>query len=157
MVEEVIDKHLQEIEAAGKHLRDITNVSIPKQSRQVRELSYRHIPTTALNELVAFPLLLINGRGRNSAFFGRSAELEKIQTALDHKENNTLQTYTIYGRRGIGKTDIALEYVYNNPSKFDASFWIQCETSITIRQSFNDMAEILCLPGADRHRKFKCL
>ena len=54
-------------------------------------------------------------------------------------------------RRGVGKTDIALEYAYTNPSGIEAIFWIQCETSITLRQSFTDMAVQLNLPGADRN------
>lgn len=57
----------------------------------------------------------------------------------------------IYGRRGVGKTDIALQYAYTNPAGFEAIFWIQCETSITLRQSFTDMAIALDLPGADQH------
>jgi hypothetical protein len=57
----------------------------------------------------------------------------------------------IYGRRGVGKTDIALQYAYTNPAGFEAIFWIQCETSITLRQSFTDMAVALNLPGADRN------
>jgi hypothetical protein len=57
----------------------------------------------------------------------------------------------IYGRRGVGKTDIALQYAYTNPAGFDAIFWIACETSITLRQSFTDMAVALNLPGADRN------
>ena len=60
---------------------------------------------------------------------------------------------TILNRRGVGKTDIALEYAYTNPSGIEAIFWIQCETSITLRQSFTDMAVQLNLPGADRNGK----
>jgi hypothetical protein len=61
----------------------------------------------------------------------------------------------IYGRRGVGKTDIALEYAYANVAGFEAIFWIQCETSITLRQSFTDMACALNLPGADRNGNSK--
>jgi hypothetical protein len=73
-----------------------------------------------------------------------------MQLIID-RDNNRLRTYTIYGRRGVGKTDIALQYAHTNPSQFDAIFWIQCETSVSLRQSFTDTAVQLNLPGADRN------
>jgi hypothetical protein len=35
-----------------------------------------------------------------------------------------------------------------NPAGYDAVFWVQCETSVAIRQSFTDIAVALELPGA---------
>ena len=77
-------------------------------------------------------------------------ELEKIEKYLSPKDDQSLRTYTIYGRRGVGKTEIALQFAYMNQSSFDAIFWIQCETSVSIRQSFTNVAVALNLPGADR-------
>jgi len=57
-------------------------------------------------------------------------------------------------RRGVGKTDIALQYAYTNPPGFDAIFWIQCETTLSLRQSFTEAAVELNLPGADRNGMF---
>jgi hypothetical protein len=89
---------------------------------------------------------------QNPRFFGRSEELEKISKCLGPKDidDRNLRTYTIYGRRGVGKTEIALQFAYTNRSGFDAIFWIQCETSVAIRQSFTNVAISLNLPGADR-------
>ncbi len=50
--------------------------------------------------------------------------------------------------RGVGKTELALQFAYTNPAKYDAIFWIQCETSVAIRQSFTNVAIALNLPGA---------
>lgn len=69
---------------------------------------------------------------------------------LGHQANN-LRSYTIYGRRGVGKTDIALEYAHTDPSKFEAIFWVNCETSTALRQSFTDIAVALNIPAADRN------
>ena len=78
------------------------------------------------------------------------AELEKIEKYLSPKDDQSLRTYTIYGRRGVGKTEIALQFAYMNQPGFDAIFWIQCETSVAIRQSFTNVAVALNLPAADR-------
>jgi hypothetical protein len=51
-----------------------------------------------------------------------------------------------YERRGVGKTETALEHTLKNPSAFDAIFWIGCDTSPS-RQSFNNMARSKCYWG----------
>jgi predicted AAA+ superfamily ATPase len=89
---------------------------------------------------------------RNPKFYGRQIELKKINQALSWRipENDLLRAYTIYGRRGVGKTEIALEYAYLNPEKFDAIFWVNCETSLSLRESFTSIAKAVNIPGADK-------
>jgi len=87
---------------------------------------------------------------QNPKFYGREDELDKINTYLAPRGDQSLRTYTIYGKRGVGKTEIALQFAYTNHPGYDAIFWIQCETSVAIRQSFTNVAISLNLPGADR-------
>jgi Cdc6-like AAA superfamily ATPase len=89
--------------------------------------------------------------GQNDRFYGRGAEMDKIEKYLSPKGDQSLRTYTIYGRRGVGKTEIALQFSYMNQAGFDAIFWIQCETTVSIRQSFTNVAVALNLPGADHN------
>jgi hypothetical protein len=135
-----------------KHLNDITTYSMVNLERQVKTLSNRHAPVPQPDEYATFPNMMLP-RGQNENFYGRQEELDRINQYLDYRGNTNLRTYTIYGRRGVGKTDIALQYAYTNPSAFDAIFWVQCETSLSLRQSFTDMAVALNLPGADRNGK----
>ena len=88
---------------------------------------------------------------RYGNFWGREEILQKIDRHLDWKSTrlpDALRTFTIYGRRGVGKTWIALEYAYKNEKRFDAIFWIQCETAASLRISYTNMALTLKLPGA---------
>ncbi|KAH8752637.1 P-loop containing nucleoside triphosphate hydrolase protein [Hyaloscypha finlandica] len=85
----------------------------------------------------------------NHNFYGRRAELEKIYDHLKPTGDESFRIYTIYGRRGIGKTEVALQFAHANAAAYDAMFWVQCDTSVTIRQSFTDIAISLGLPGAD--------
>jgi len=147
--------HLAALDATVKHLNEITSYSAVNLERQVKNLSLRHGAVPEAEEHAKFPCTLIPFQ-QNDKFYGREAEMKKIINHLSPKEDtNELRTYTIYGRRGVGKTEIALQYVYENPSGFDAIFWIQCETSVSIRQSFTDVAVALNLPGADRNGKSK--
>lgn len=145
-----INDNLTEIEGVVKHLNDITTYSMVNLERQVKTLSNRHAPVPQQEEHAAFPINMLP-RSQNENFYGRQEELDRINQHLDYRGNTQLRTYTIYGRRGVGKTDIALQYAYTNPSGFDAIFWVQCETSLSLRQSFTDMAVELNLPGADRN------
>lgn len=114
-------------------------------------MALRHAAIPEPEEHATFPLQMLQGQ-KNDKFYGREEELKKLNDALDWRGSNpALRTYTIYGRRGVGKTQIAVEYAYSNPANFEAIFWIQCETSLSLRQSFTEMAVALQLPGADRH------
>ena len=148
-LESKINRRLIELDATVKHLNDITSLSKVNQERQVAHLSRRHATVPEPEEHAKFPVQMLPG-GQNENFYGRHIELKAINEYLDWRGSNpALRTYTIYGRRGVGKTEIALQYAYSNPSEFEAIFWIRCETSVSLRQSFSDMAVALSLPGAD--------
>jgi len=146
-----VNENLSDMDDTVKHLNDITSYSKANAQRQVQNPANRHAPDVVPEEYATFPIRMIP-RERNEDFYGRREELDRINNYLDYSSNNPpLRTYTIYGRRGVGKTNIALEYAYKNPANFDAIFWVQCETSLSLRQSFTDMAVCLNLPGADRN------
>lgn len=52
---------------------------------------------------------------------------------------------------GVGKSQIALEYGYRQCEKGTSVFWINCETSLAISESFRNIANHFHLPGASPH------
>ena len=144
-----IIEYLEEMETSTKHLNDMMSLSKAKSDVHTRAIAIRRDTIILPREFCAFPVNTLL-RNRNADFFGRSTELERIGNYLDPRSNTTLRTYTIFGRRGVGKTDIALEYAYTNLAKFDAIFWINCETAGALRTSFAAIATALRLPNADR-------
>jgi hypothetical protein len=153
---EKINMHISELDGTVKHLNDITNLSSANRERLQRNLVVRHAAALEPEEPATFPIKMLPYR-QNPRFFGREAELDKINRALDwnNPNNPLLRTYTIYGRRGVGKTELALQYAHKNPAKFDAIFWVGCETALVLRQSFTNMAIEVKLPGADKHGRRK--
>lgn len=151
-IEVKMSEALTEMEAAVKQLNDITSFSQANQERRAQTLVLRHAPALLPEEPGTFPVDTIP-RSRNEEFYGRKDELESINSYLDWRDNPALRTYTIYGRRGVGKTVLALEYAHSNPSRFDAIFWVQCETAALLRASFSDIAVALELPGAEKTGK----
>lgn len=142
--------NLDELDGIVKHLNEVTSYSHANRDRQIKNLSRRHALLPDDEEPGKFPNLILPF-SQNTRFYGRDAELDKIDEFLRPRGDQSLKTYTIYGRRGVGKTQIALQYAYENRAGFDAIFWIQCETSVSIRQSFTDVAVALELPRAERH------
>jgi hypothetical protein len=154
-----IGGHINVLEGVVKHMRDLSEMSFAYRERIQENLIARQAAVPESEDTAVFPVRMLPSRKDNSKFYGRKAELEKINQALDWREskNSPLRTYTIYGRRGVGKTELALEYAYSNPAGFDAIFWIGCHTNLILRQTFTDMAKAVNLPGADRHGNFTAI
>jgi hypothetical protein len=74
-----------------------------------------------------FPVQVLP-KTRIETFYGREAQIDEIDAYLGNQQLDRLRTFTIYGRKGIGKTQIALEFAYRHASKFDAIFWVSRET-----------------------------
>tara|TARA_R110002060_G_scaffold28032_1_gene37954 strand:+ start:1456 stop:1968 length:513 start_codon:yes stop_codon:yes gene_type:complete len=145
---------LADLDQAVKHVHDISTYSQVNRQDQVKNLALRHELKPESEEQANFPNSIL-GR-KNKAFYGRSEEIYQIKENLNPDDGmEQLRTYMIYGRRGVGKTAIALQFAHQNLAprgSFDAIFWIQCETTVSIRQSFTEVAVSLNLPGADRDR-----
>lgn len=146
---ESISAQLRTMDSTVKHLNEITINTRVNLDLQVKNMSQRYALTAEPDEPGTFPNTILPFE-LNENFYGRKDELEKISDHLKPKNDNSYRTYTIYGRRGIGKTEIALQFAHSNPAGYDAVFWVQCETSVAIRQSFTDIAVALELPGAQK-------
>jgi Cdc6-like AAA superfamily ATPase len=131
-------------ESTRKHLNEMNSYSKVNQEGQAMFRALRTVPY--LEERA--PLTIKLSQERNERFFGRQEELAEINAKLGAEEIGTVQSFTIYGRRGVGKTQLALEYAHSNAGKFDAVFWIKCETSASLRQSIANAAKDLNLLGA---------
>jgi hypothetical protein len=86
----------------------------------------------------------------NSRFWGRREILSRIDNALfAETSQSSLRSFALYGMGGVGKTQIALKYANSSRSKFSAIFWIAAENSITLGQSFREIAKMMCLIKPD--------
>lgn len=72
-----------------------------------------------------FRLSLALDRLRNKQFTGRTTTLLHLDGMLQRlPDTSELRLAVLYGIGGVGKTQIALEYVYRFQSRYSAIFWI---------------------------------
>ncbi|KAJ5701177.1 Tetratricopeptide-like helical [Penicillium malachiteum] len=88
---------------------------------------------------------------RNANFFGRRHELDIISEHLDYPASTkSFRSFAVYGTGGIGKTQTALAYAYQQKdSGTEAILWFNCETGLSLARSFRDVASLLHLEGAN--------
>ena len=78
---------------------------------------------------------------RNFFFTGREEVLQQMHTVLSQPQT----PFALRGLGGIGKTQVALEYVYRHASTYTATFWITAETLETLYTGFSLIADQLQL------------
>jgi tetratricopeptide (TPR) repeat protein len=80
---------------------------------------------------------------RNNNFTGREAHLENLHNLLARDEQAALVSGALYGMGGVGKTQLAVEYVYRYSGEYDLVWWVPSEDRGLIRKSLYDLAERL--------------
>ncbi|POG46404.1 ATP/GTP-binding protein [Streptomyces sp. ZL-24] len=87
---------------------------------------------------------------RNPGFTGRSLVLERMRDQLGGGMAVVLpQPQTLYGLGGVGKTQVALEYVHRFMADYDLVWWISSEQSDDVIASLAELAVRLGAQGGE--------
>lgn len=79
---------------------------------------------------------------QNSRFIGRTKFLQTLKEKLiAQSPNRDNHRVALYGTSGIGKTQIALEYVYANRGYYDKIYWIIAVDQASLLSGFQRIAE----------------
>lgn len=98
----------------------ITAVDRKKDTLDTRKNSCEHATT--------------NLPGKNVFFHGREDLIKKINEQF----KDGIHMQGLYGMRGTGKTQLALQYAYNHLKEYDIVWWINAETKATLQGSACD-------------------
>jgi len=90
---------------------------------------------------------------RNLNFTGRGALLDRLSEALRRDAKASLLPQTLQGMGGVGKTQLAVEYVYRNIERYDLIWWIPAEQTAVVLESLAQLAERLGLAATDDRRR----
>ncbi|MEV6007771.1 FxSxx-COOH system tetratricopeptide repeat protein [Streptomyces sp. NPDC051976] len=81
---------------------------------------------------------------RNTRFTGRDDLLQAVHRALVRAEPGTAVA-TLHGLSGVGKTQIATEYVYRYGPEYDVVWWVRAGDRGTLREKLAGLAPALGL------------
>ena len=86
---------------------------------------------------------------RNLTFTGRELLLTQMHNVLAGSQVAALhQPHALRGLGGVGKTQLALEYVYRHAAAYEIVWWIRSEEASTCAADFAALAAELQLPAA---------
>jgi tetratricopeptide (TPR) repeat protein len=85
---------------------------------------------------------------RNTHFTGREDILHELRAALISGETAAWKQ-AVTGMGGVGKTQIALEYLYRHRTEYQIVWWIRSEESATMAADYASLAKPLDLPEKD--------
>jgi hypothetical protein len=86
------------------------------------------------------PLVWGNVPPRNPNFTGREAALEYLHTKLQNEREAAVLPKALHGMGGVGKSQIAIEYVHRYRSDYDLIWWVQAERTADILVSLTELA-----------------
>ncbi|MCY1144345.1 FxSxx-COOH system tetratricopeptide repeat protein [Actinoplanes sp. Pm04-4] len=82
---------------------------------------------------------------RNPDFTGREDFLEILHNELSERRQTAVLPQAIHGMGGVGKSQIAIEYVHRHSQEFDLVWWIPAEETGQILTSLTKLAQRLRL------------
>ena len=85
----------------------------------------------------------------NPDFTGREETLRAVCSALDRDSGHPATPHALQGLSGVGKTQLAVEYIRKFQSSYGLIWWIQCDDNFSLRRSFVSLAKRLGLAESD--------
>lgn len=139
----------ENIDNAVKRIEAITQLAVRQSHLQNMELFQRvlSLKTTGHSDRSTYVAL---PTAKNKRFFGRNDLLKEIHRNLQPPvKNETLRSVALYGLGGVGKTQIALSYAYQEVNSLAVVLWVPAENEVVFEQGFSRIArDILKLDDA---------
>ena len=82
---------------------------------------------------------------RNPGFTGRGDLLARLHEELTRSRQTAVLPKALHGMGGVGKSQVAIEYVYRHSAEYDLIWWIPAEQPSRILDSLTRLAERLDL------------
>lgn len=100
---------------------------------------------TSSGRTVGLPLVWGDVPQRNPSFTGREVLLAHLHEDLAQSRQTAVLPQALHGMGGVGKSQVAIEYVHRHSAEYDLIWWIPAEQPNQILDSLTRLAERLDL------------
>jgi Effector-associated domain 2/Tetratricopeptide repeat/vWA-MoxR associated protein middle region 0/NB-ARC domain len=100
---------------------------------------------TSTGRMSGLPLVWGDVPQRNPSFTGREDLLALLHEELTRSRQTAVLPQALHGMGGVGKSQVAIEYVHRHSSEYDLIWWIPAEQPNQILDSLTRLAERLDL------------
>ncbi|MFD0788185.1 FxSxx-COOH system tetratricopeptide repeat protein, partial [Micromonospora azadirachtae] len=91
--------------------------------------------------------LIFNAPNRNARFTGREDDLAELRRQLQSGGSAVVLPVALQGMGGVGKTQVALEYVHRFRSAYDVVWWVVADPPQFVDTALSDLGARLGLPA----------
>ena len=119
-----------------------TEDDVGHKSGNILQLPFSHIASVSRNQEIYKQADVLD---KIDVAFGLERPPDTSQRSHCDRENDPCRpySYVLCGMGGIGKTEIAIEYLYSRRDRFDAVFWIYADTTRKLAAQFVTLAQEL--------------
>ncbi|WP_430500591.1 FxSxx-COOH system tetratricopeptide repeat protein [Micromonospora trifolii] len=125
---------------------NLVNVSAATAVERVLRLVGRPVPSSAdgpAGGATRYPgtePLIFNAPNRNARFTGREDDLARLRAQLQSGGSAVVLPVALQGMGGVGKTQVALEYVHRFKAAYDVVWWIVADPPQFVDTALADLA-----------------
>ncbi|MFI6067974.1 FxSxx-COOH system tetratricopeptide repeat protein [Micromonospora sp. NPDC051227] len=125
---------------------NLVNVSAATAVERVLRLVGRPVPPSAdgpAGESARYPgtePLIFNAPVRNARFTGREDDLARLRAQLQSGGSTVVLPVALQGMGGVGKTQVALEYVHRFKAAYDVVWWVVADPPQFVDTALADLA-----------------
>jgi hypothetical protein len=96
------------------------------------------------------PAIMVNVPLRNTSFVGRQALLRAVEEQLGAQDTAAVLPHALHGLGGVGKSQLALEYIYTHQQDYKVICWIPAERESLILAALSTLAAQLGVAPASQ-------
>ncbi|MFE1251227.1 FxSxx-COOH system tetratricopeptide repeat protein [Streptomyces sp. NPDC058766] len=122
---------------------DPTEETAPSETAEAHRQQTPEAEPLMQRTTTATPALLVNVPMRNTSFVGRQALLRAVEEQLAAQDTAAVLPNALHGLGGVGKSQLALEYIYTHQRDYRIICWIPAERESLILAALSSLASQL--------------
>ncbi|MEV0634041.1 FxSxx-COOH system tetratricopeptide repeat protein [Streptomyces sp. NPDC050619] len=121
-------------------ISDRTGESAPSAAAGANQQETPEAESLMQSTTTTTPALLVNVPMRNTSFVGRQALLRAVEEQLATQDTAAVLPNALHGLGGVGKSQLALEYIYTHQRDYKIICWIPAERESLILAALSSLA-----------------